>query len=76
LPLTSGKSTYNFKEIAEELIDLDILRQGETAKQISLIWKNQLANSSLGTLKAKGNAYLSSKKGSVKRSIEKIVTIL
>ena len=76
LPLTSGKSTYNFKEIAEELIDLDILRQGETAKQISLIWKNQLANSSLDTLKAKGKAYLSSKKGSVKRSIEKIVTIL
>ena len=76
LPLSSGKSIFNFKEIAAELLDLDILKQGETVEQISLVWKNQLLDSSSNELKMKGKAYLSSKKGSVKRSVEKINNIL
>ena len=43
LPISSGKSFYNFQEIAEDLIDLWIfLKVGNSAEKLKSIWEEQL----------------------------------
>jgi len=42
LPISSGKSFYNFQEIAEDLINMGILEVGDNAEQLKSIWQNQL----------------------------------
>ncbi len=43
LPMSSGKSIYNFQEIAEELMAMDILMIANSAEEIKDIWKKQLS---------------------------------
>ena len=43
LPISSGKSFYNFQEIAEDLISLEILQVANSAQEIKDIWKKQLS---------------------------------
>tara|TARA_B100000683_G_C11982203_1_gene346106 strand:- start:36 stop:449 length:414 start_codon:yes stop_codon:yes gene_type:complete len=42
LPISSGKSFYNFQEIAEDLIEMNILEVGNNAEQLKSIWQKQL----------------------------------
>jgi len=42
LPISSGKSFYNFQEIAEDLIKMNILKIGNSAEELKAIWEEQL----------------------------------
>ena len=44
LPISSGKSFYNFQEIAEDLITMEILEVANSAEEIKDIWKKQLSS--------------------------------
>ncbi len=42
LPISSGESFYNFQEIAEDLIKMNILKVGNSAEELKAIWEEQL----------------------------------
>ena len=76
IPISSGKSTFNFKEISEDLIKKGILKQGETSSEIFSIWEKDLLKSFEESIQVASKEYLLSKKGSVKRSVQKINNLI
>ena len=69
LPISSGKSFYNFQEIAEDLISLEILQVANSAHEIKDIWKKQLSFASDKILE-KTEGYLKERQGSSSRAFE------
>jgi len=69
LPISSGKSFYNFQEIAEDLISLEILEVANSAEEIKDIWERQLSFASDKILK-KTEDYLRERQGSSSRVFE------
>ena len=69
LPISSGKSFYNFQEIAEDLISLEILQVANSAQEIKDIWKKQLSFTSDKILE-KTEDYLRERQGSSSRAFE------
>jgi 3-deoxy-D-manno-octulosonic-acid transferase len=69
LPISSGKSFYNFQEIAEDLISLEILEVANSAQEIKDIWKKQLSFASDKILE-KTEGYLKQRQGSSSRAFE------
>ena len=69
LPISSGKSFYNFQEIAEDLISLEILEVANSAEEIKDIWEKQLSFAS-GQILKKTEDYLKERQGSSARAFE------
>ncbi len=69
LPISSGKSFYNFQEIAEDLISLEILQVANSAQEIKDVWKKQLSFASDKILE-KTKGYLKERQGSSTRAFE------
>jgi 3-deoxy-D-manno-octulosonic-acid transferase len=69
LPISSGKSFYNFQEIAEDLISLQILQVANSAQEIKDIWKKQLSFTSDKILE-KTEDYLRERQGASSRAFE------
>ena len=69
LPISSGQSFYNFQEIAEDLIKMDILKIGTSAIELKDIWEQQL-NSVPNKVSEKINQYLNDRQGSSLRAFE------
>jgi 3-deoxy-D-manno-octulosonic-acid transferase len=69
LPISSGKSFYNFQEIAEDLISMGILEVANTAEEIKDIWEKQLSFASDKILE-KTEDYLKERQGSSSRAFE------
>ena len=69
LPISSGSSTFNFQEISEDLIRNNILKIGNSSKEISSIWEAQLEMKS-SQIKKISEDYLNSKKGASKRVLD------
>ena len=69
LPISSGKSFYNFQEIAEDLISMEILQVAYSAQEIKDIWKQQLSFTSDKIIK-KTEDYLRERQGASSRAFE------
>jgi len=69
LPISSGRSFYNFQEIAEDLIEMDILKIGNSAMELKDIWEQQL-NSVQNKISEKTNQYLNDRQGSSLRAFK------
>lgn len=69
LPISSGQSFYNFQEIAEDLIEMDILKIGNSAMELKDIWEKQL-NSVQNKISEKTNKYLNDRQGASLRAFE------
>ena len=69
LPISSGKSFYNFQEIAEDLISMEILQIANSAQEIKDIWKKQLSFPSDKILE-KTEDYLRERQGASSRAFE------
>ena len=69
LPISSGKSYFNFQEIAEDLIELNILKAADTSKELSNIWKKQLSLTS-NEIARKASDYLAQRQGASIRTLE------
>jgi len=69
LPISSGKSFYNFQEIAEDLISLGILEVADSADEIKDIWEKQLSFAS-SKISKKTEDYLKERQGSSARAFE------
>ena len=69
LPISSGESFYNFQEIAEDLIKMDILRVGNTAEKLKLIWEEQL-NVVSNNINEKTDSYFKKRRGASLRALE------
>ena len=69
LPISSGKSFYNFQEIAEELISMEILQVANSAQEIKDIWKKQLSFPTDKILE-KTEDYLRERQGASSRAFE------
>ena len=69
LPISSGKSFYNFQEIAEDLISMEILQVANSAQEIKDIWKKQLSFTSDKILE-KTEDYLRERQGASSRVFE------
>ena len=69
LPISSGKSFYNFQEIAEDLISMEILEVANSAHEIKDIWKKQLSFASDKILK-KTEGYIKKRQGSSSRALK------
>jgi 3-deoxy-D-manno-octulosonic-acid transferase len=69
LPISSGQSFYNFQEIAEDLISMEILQVANSAQEIKDIWKKQLSFSSDKILE-KTEDYLRERQGASARAFE------
>ena len=69
LPISSGKSFYNFQEIAEDLISMEILQVANSAQEIKDIWKKQLSFTSDKIIE-KTEDYLRERQGSSSRAFE------
>ena len=69
LPISSGKSFYNFQEIAEDLISLGILEVANSAQEIKDIWTKQLSFAS-GKILKKTEEYLKERQGSSSRAFK------
>ena len=69
LPISSGQSFYNFQEIAEDLIEMDILKIGNSAMELKDIWEKQL-NSVQNKISEKTNQYLNDRQGASLRALE------
>ena len=73
IPVSSGNSNYNFQEIADQLVELNILKRGSNVEEICSIWKIALKGDNAESIKRKSAEYIFSKSGAVDRSIEKIM---
>ena len=69
LPISSGKSFYNFQEIAEDLITMEILEVANSAEEIKDIWKKQLSSAPDRILE-KTESYLKERQGASSRAFE------
>jgi len=69
LPISSGKSFYNFQEIAEDLIAMDILKIADSAEQLKDIWEKQLT-SVPESIFQKTETYLKERQGASLRVFE------
>tara|TARA_B100001113_G_scaffold71167_1_gene55068 strand:+ start:14948 stop:16183 length:1236 start_codon:yes stop_codon:yes gene_type:complete len=69
LPISSGKSYFNFQEIAEDLIKLNILFTADTPEELCNIWKKQI-NLSSNEIARKASDYLAHKQGASIRTLE------
>ena len=69
LPISSGESFYNFQEIAEDLIEMDILKVGNSAEKLKLIWQEQL-NSVPNQIYEKTDNYLKQRMGASQRAFK------
>ena len=69
LPISSGESFYNFQEIAEDLIEMDILKVGNSAEKLKLIWEEQL-NSVPNQVYEKTDDYLKQRMGASQRAFK------
>ena len=69
LPISSGQSVFNFQEIAHDLLKHKILKQGNSAEELSNIWYEQLCDGS-SELKKISQDYISKRKGASKRTLE------
>ena len=69
LPISSGQSVFNFQEIADDLLKHKILKQGNSAEELSNIWHEQLCDSS-SELKKISQDYILKRKGASKRTLE------
>ena len=69
LPISSGKSVFNFQEIADDLSKHKILRQGNSSEELRNIWNEQLSESS-SELKKISQDYILKRKGASKRTLE------
>ena len=69
LPISSGESFYNFQEIAEDLIEMDILKVGNSAEKLKLIWEEQL-NSAPNQIYEKTDNYLKQRMGASQRAFK------
>ena len=69
LPISSGKSFYNFQEIAEDLISMEILQVANSAQEIKDIWKKQLSFTSDKIIE-KTEDYLRERQGASSRAFE------
>ena len=69
LPISSGESFYNFQEIAEDLIEMDILKVGNSAEKLKLIWEEQL-NSVPNQIHEKTDNYLKQRMGASQRAFK------
>ena len=69
LPISSGKSFYNFQEIAEDLISMEILQVANSAQEIKDIWKKQLSFPTDKILE-KTEDYLRERQGASSRAFE------
>ena len=72
IPISSGNSVYNFQEIADQLCELNILKYGNTAEEISSIWKIELNKKNKDIIKQACSEYILSQQGSLSRSAKKI----
>jgi len=69
LPISSGKSFYNFQEIAEDLISMEILQVANSVQEIKDIWKKQLSFTSDKIIE-KTEDYLRERQGASSRAFE------
>ena len=69
LPVSSGKSIYNFQQIAEDLMKISILQIGNSPEELSLIWQKQLEERS-EKIKISSREYLNFRKGASKRALD------
>ena len=69
LPISSGESFYNFQEIAEDLIEMNILKVGNSAEKLKLIWEEQL-NSVPNQIYEKTDNYLKQRMGASQRAFK------
>ena len=69
LPISSGNSFYNFQEIAEDLIEMNILEVGNNAEQLKSIWQRQLTLVSEEISKHTKD-YLEQREGASERTFE------
>ena len=69
LPISSGKSFYNFQEIAEDLIDMGILNVAVSVEEIKDIWEKQLATDP-DRISKKTDVYLKERQGASLRVFE------
>lgn len=69
LPISSGKSFFNFQEIAEDLIAMEILEIANSAEEIKDVWKKQLSSASDKILDKTG-IYLKERQGASKRAFD------
>ena len=69
LPISSGKSFFNFQEIAEDLIAMEILEIANSAEEIKDVWKKQLSSASDKILDKTGS-YLKERQGASKRAFD------
>ncbi|MDC2980698.1 hypothetical protein OAZ09_00595 [Gammaproteobacteria bacterium] len=69
LPISSGESFYNFQEIAEDLIEMNILKVGNSAEKLKLIWEEQL-NSVPNQIYEKTDNYLKKRMGASQRAFK------
>ncbi len=69
LPISSGKSFYNFQEIGEDLIDMDILKIADSVEELKDIWEKQLSSES-GVFSQKTETYLKERQGASLRAFE------
>jgi len=69
LPISSGKSFYNFQEIAEDLIEMDILKIADSAEELKDIWEKQLS-SAPERFSQKTETYLKERQGASLRAFE------
>ena len=76
IPISSGDSVYNFQEIADKLLELNILKHGNNAKEIALIWNAALETENTELIKEKSVRYIASQQGSVNRSVKKIMRFI
>ncbi len=69
LPISTGESFYNFQEIAEDLIKMDVLKVGNTAEKLKLIWEEQL-NAVPNHFNERTNSYFKQRRGASLRAFE------
>ena len=69
LPISSGESFYNFQEIAEDLIKMNILKIGNSAEELKAIWEEQL-KSVPNKIHEKTDRYLKQRMGASLRAFK------
>ena len=69
LPISSGSSTFNFQEISNDLIKNNILKIGNSSKDLRSIWESQLKMDP-SQIKKTSKDYLNSRKGASKRVLD------
>ena len=69
LPISSGKSFYNFQEIGEDLIHMNILEVANSSEEIKNIWDKQLTFDS-DRLSKKTDSYFEERQGASLRAFE------